>query len=363
MQMELSSVRRVVSLAAVLAVLAGTAAAQAQSSVEGSFDQPLKGQAGKSTVRGLTTIKENDDDHSYSVKIEGDKVTAEVDGKELPAKRVRQRNGRVELLDEDGGVMKSFNIRTFAATTPFAGPRMRVETIQPGAQGGGFGGPQVWTPSEPPKVMMGVTMSDAEDGGVQIETVIDELPAQKAGVKVGDRIVKANGKEVDNQQELREIIRGAEPGDTLTLVVDRDGKETQLKVKLTKWDQKLLPTTPMVPDVFTQLHAAGDENLEKAREQLRAALDQIKNEKRLEGRNLDRVRESLEKVLKSLEDVKAHSMLNWNADDHLKIYGQGRGQNFLVPAQSDDLARQLERMNAQMEKLNKRLDELENNRR
>jgi hypothetical protein len=120
--MQINAIRKVMSLAAVLAVVAGTTAAHAQSQTEGgvsgSFDQPLK------TVQ----MTETDDEHTYTIKIDGDDVSAEVDGKAVPKDRVRSRNGRVEILDENKEVIKTFNVRP--TTSFYASPRFRVETLQ-----------------------------------------------------------------------------------------------------------------------------------------------------------------------------------------------------------------------------------------
>lgn len=358
-------------LAAMIAVLAGTAAVNAQEGEDRmqGFDQPLKGRRGQEgNARSTMVMTESDGEHSYTVKMEGDKVTAEIDGKQVPAERVRKRGGRVEILDEDGDVLKTFNARVMG-TTPLAtgGPRFQVETLRPGAQGGGLG--QWAPPAEPPKAMMGITMTDAEDGGAQIESVMEGLPAEKAGVKAGDRVVKANGREIDGQQDLREIIGKAEPGDTITLTVDRDGKNTELKVKLAKFDQSKIPVARDMPDVFRQLESRGG-NIDEARDEVRKALDAMKNAKKLEGEALDKARKALEAALDKLEDVKVQGFRWENNDDVMKLYGQ-HGQRFVLPPGGEraplmldqDMSRQLDRLNAQMEKLNKRLEELEKNRR
>ncbi|HYE60780.1 MAG TPA: PDZ domain-containing protein [Phycisphaerales bacterium] len=369
MQINGTSMKRVMSLAAMIAVMAGTAAANAQEGDDRmqGFDQPLKGRRGQeSRATSTTVMSESDGEHTYTVKIEGDKVTGEIDGKELPEKRLRQRGGRVEILDENGDVLKTFHTNVVVRNLYGAAPRFRVETLEPG-QGGALAGPggvTAWAPAAtPPKAMMGVTMTDAEDGGAMIDTVMEGMPAEKAGLKPGDRVVKANGKDVDNQQALREVIAKAEPGDTLTLTVDRDGKQQELKVKLAKWDQTKVAPAPM-PDVFRQFHG-GNENLDEARESLRKALDLLKDTKRVEGKALENAREALENALEKLDEAKVHGF-RWNADDQLRVYS-GRGQKFVLPQGAapidEDMARQMERLNAQLERMNKRMEELEKNRR
>jgi len=371
MQMNTASVRRVMGLAALVAAVAGTSIASAQQNddnVRGSFDQPLKASKAPKAAQGghsTMTIKENDGEHSYSVKIEGDKVTAELDGEELPSNRVRRREGRVQILDEDGDVMKTFDTKVVTQPLAAIAPQFRFEAV-PGDQLQAFGGTtRMWT-TEPPKVMIGVMMNDSEEGGAKIESVMPGLPAEKAGVQVGDRVIKCNGKEIEGVESWREIIRDANPGDTMNITVDRDGKNVELKIKLAKWDQEKMPEREPMPEVYSKLmHGMSDENLQAVRENIQKAMETLKDTKRLEGKSLETVRNALQKALDQLDEVKAHSALR--LDDMNRVFG-AQGQKFVfphqaAPAASGDLARQLEKMNAQMEKLNRRLDELEKNKR
>jgi S1-C subfamily serine protease len=61
-------------------------------------------------------------------------------------------------------------------------------------------------------------------GGVRLVLVSDELPAAKAGLKVGDIVVGLNGKPVENWNELRLEISRRRPGEVLTLNYIREGR-------------------------------------------------------------------------------------------------------------------------------------------
>jgi hypothetical protein len=359
-----TSVRRTAGLAAMLALMAGASLAWAQ---QGEFDQPLKR---KATSSSTTMISESDGEHKYTLRIEGDKVTAEVDGKEVPKDRLRKRAGRYEILDQDGGVIKSFDQAPILRDLPMAvSPRFQIETLEPGAQGG-FGGGDRWVTNwaQPPKVMMGVTMSDAEEGGASIDTVIDDLPAGKAGLKAGDRVTAANGKEIATQKDLRDILAKAEPGDTITLKVDRDGKDVELKVKLAKWDQEKLGVMGAPVGPLAAIANRG-EHFDNAQKALEKALETLGRSERLMGRDRESVEQSIKDALKAIESARKQSssfMLD-EMHDGMRVFGQG-GRTFTIPAPpappavSDDLARQLERLGEQMEKLNKRMEQLEKNR-
>ena len=68
--------------------------------------------------------------------------------------------------------------------------------------------------------------------GVYVKSVEDFSPAEKAGVKPGDVIIKADGKDITNMDELNEIKNSHQIGETMTLVVTRNGEERELSVTL-----------------------------------------------------------------------------------------------------------------------------------
>ena len=67
-------------------------------------------------------------------------------------------------------------------------------------------------------------LSLGQAGGVRLVLVSDELPAAKAGLKVGDIVVGLNGKPVENWNEMRLEISRRRPGETLTLNYIREGR-------------------------------------------------------------------------------------------------------------------------------------------
>lgn len=68
--------------------------------------------------------------------------------------------------------------------------------------------------------------------GVLINDVVKDGPAEKAGVKVQDVVVKVNDRKVKNTVELATQIGSAAPGTKVNLTVIRDGKQKTLGVKL-----------------------------------------------------------------------------------------------------------------------------------
>jgi C-terminal processing protease CtpA/Prc len=68
--------------------------------------------------------------------------------------------------------------------------------------------------------------------GALITEVEEDMPAQKAGLKAGDVIVEADGDQVGDTQELREIISEKEEGDKVEIKVIRDRKSQTFSVEV-----------------------------------------------------------------------------------------------------------------------------------
>ena len=57
-------------------------------------------------------------------------------------------------------------------------------------------------------------------------------PAEKAGVRRGDIIVKFGGVSIDNLYDLTYALQAHRPGDAVEVVVQRDGKPVALRATL-----------------------------------------------------------------------------------------------------------------------------------
>ena len=68
--------------------------------------------------------------------------------------------------------------------------------------------------------------------GIYVKTLENFSAAEKAGIKVGDVIIKAEGKDVETMDELNEIKNSKKIGDKMTLTIWRDGKTQDITVTL-----------------------------------------------------------------------------------------------------------------------------------
>ena len=73
-------------------------------------------------------------------------------------------------------------------------------------------------------------MNDAV--GCRLTVVDDNSPASKAGLKVGDLVLKVDGREVKVYASFLRWVAEAEPGETLNLEVKRGDQVLSLEVKL-----------------------------------------------------------------------------------------------------------------------------------
>ena len=114
--------------------------------------------------------------------------------------------------------------------------------------------------SDPKRAMVGVVL-DQRDDGVFIAAVTPGGPAEKAGIRAGDKLVSVGGKAIAQPADgkartpgealfadgsvvqARDLIGRLEPGQKVDLVVERDGKRQSLQVAAERresWDWPML---------------------------------------------------------------------------------------------------------------------------
>ncbi len=97
----------------------------------------------------------------------------------------------------------------------------------------------VGAPSRPMKLtppgeraFLGVRLDESDDGPT-VKDVVPGSPAESAGVKVGDVFAKFDGAPFTDPNKLRDAMSTHKPGDAIALLLRRDGKDVELKIKLT----------------------------------------------------------------------------------------------------------------------------------
>ena len=68
--------------------------------------------------------------------------------------------------------------------------------------------------------------------GIYVKSVENFSAAEKAGLKIGDVIIEADGKKITTMDELNEIKNSHQIGDEMKIKVNRDGKDKEITIKL-----------------------------------------------------------------------------------------------------------------------------------
>lgn len=80
---------------------------------------------------------------------------------------------------------------------------------------------------------------DGSEGGILVTEIVDDSPAEQAGLRRGDLILRLQGKDVDDVEGFTRSVRALDPGDEIELAYLRKGKRETVKVKLGEREERL----------------------------------------------------------------------------------------------------------------------------
>ena len=114
--------------------------------------------------------------------------------------------------------------------------------------------------SEKTKGFLGVT-PEGSGGEVRLVRVLEGMPAEKAGLEVGDIVVAIDGNVVTNRAEFHRMIGGRQPGEELEFKVRRGDEEKLLIAKLVSREAlvELNGGAPRVNPRFQRMNEMGGE--------------------------------------------------------------------------------------------------------
>jgi serine protease Do len=114
----------------------------------------------------------------------------------------------------------------FALAIDRVKPVLERIRANPSGSGGSSG-------STAPGAFLGVSTSPGVAGrGVVVQDVVEDSPAERAGLEPGDVILSVGGTSVSDPEELRDAIAGHKAGDEVDLAFRRDGETRTVKVTL-----------------------------------------------------------------------------------------------------------------------------------
>jgi len=82
------------------------------------------------------------------------------------------------------------------------------------------------------RAVMGIRTGEVTDQGAPVASVTTGMPAEKAGLKANDVIVKVAGSAIAAGQSVSELLAEKSPGDTVSVLVRRSGEEREFQVTL-----------------------------------------------------------------------------------------------------------------------------------
>ncbi len=92
-------------------------------------------------------------------------------------------------------------------------------------------GTQVSRPDPSTVPFFGWRLRILRDHAIVVAVTADG-PAATAGIEARDQVISIHGVAIDHRGSLREAMDGVEPGDTVAVVISRDGSEQSLRVQL-----------------------------------------------------------------------------------------------------------------------------------
>lgn len=196
-------------------------------------------------TNSVIMISSNDNGQRIQIEINNDKVSAKVNGEEVPADRIQRDEKSITILDADGKVIYSSPMVVFAdedfgfatAWDPFLND-----------QDGSWLG-DIAVTMEAPKVMLGVHMEPCgpalekqlkiEKGTATLLTgVYEGLPAHTAGVQEYDVIISIDGQAKADPDTVREVLRSKEPGAVIAMEIIQAGERKTVSLTLEAYDAK-----------------------------------------------------------------------------------------------------------------------------
>jgi serine protease Do len=96
------------------------------------------------------------------------------------------------------------------------------------------------------------TLKLKELHGAEIVQVDHDAPAGKAGLREHDVVLRLNGQPIQSEDQIRRMLRESAPGNTIVLVISRDGAEMTVSAQLANreeverqaWEQHLVVPEP-----------------------------------------------------------------------------------------------------------------------
>jgi len=176
-----------------------------------------------------------DDGTRIHVEVHGDEMRVQLNGEDVPEDRITRERGWLTIHDAEGNVLH--RMRMMPNRPPRAG-QPPIPPRAPRARGIG-GGSAMGMPRG--QIGIGLGRIDAAlahhlqlnpDEVIIIAHVREGAPADRAGIKPHDIIIRVEGESPVTPQRLRRLVRERGPGETITLSVLRAGEALDVDIEI-----------------------------------------------------------------------------------------------------------------------------------
>lgn len=131
-----------------------------------------------------------------------------------------------DKVNDDGIVRVAWYAADIAASLASrVAPLTFMDAPRPAPMAGGYGA-----------YLGSIPDMSSTPGGVRLTGVRAGSPAERAGIKAGDIIIKIGDKVVGNLYDMTDALRAHQPGDTVTIIVMRNGQQVSVTATLGKRD-------------------------------------------------------------------------------------------------------------------------------
>lgn len=148
--------------------------------------------------------------------------------------------------------------------------------------------------------------------GALIKKVVEDSPAEKAGLKAGDVLIRIDNKEIEETDDVSDAMRNYKAGDKVSVRFYRQGKESTIEVTLAdppgakfNWsesgERKIIITTDDEVILNT------DELKRAIREAMKDVQIKLEDNKGKMREDMEQLKADLEKLKKELEESKKNS--------------------------------------------------------
>ena len=196
-----------------------------------------------------------------------------------------------------------------------------------------------------PKAYIGVYLSDMDESkyenlgmknnyGIMVNGVVDDSPAEDAGMKADDVILEFASEKIYTKDQLTKMLKGFDPGKNVKIKIWRNGKTQKIKLKLGDAPDPFKRKTKAYLGVYLENINKDDYDKLGLNTNFGIEIAEV-----VDGGAAAKAGLKAEDILLSLNDDKIYTtdqlskmLLNFNPEDkvNLEIFRDGNSQNFEV---------------------------------